>query len=86
MTICFAALIGWNSGTWTAQHGGQGNYTFSSKYLRGYGTLPTGDGKTAVFNFFFDVDTGYGGFDEWRNNLKPVADGRFALDLGWNCF
>src|SRR5262249_10811004 len=52
-----------NRGTWAAHGGalgGEGNYAFSSKYLRGYGTIPTENGKTAVFNFFFDVDTGYG--------------------------
>ena len=78
-----------NSGTWAGSAGAvgwQGNYTFSSKYLRGYGTFPRKDGKTGVFNFFFDVDTGFGGFDQWGGNLKPIADGRLALEFGWSCF
>ncbi len=75
-----------NSGTWTGSPGWQGNYAFSSKYLRGYGTFPQKNGKIGVFNFFFDVDTGFGGYDQWDANLNPIADGRLALEIGQNCF
>jgi hypothetical protein len=76
-----------DSGTWNSPDfdGWGGNFIVDGKYLRFYGTYPDSTGGYGVTNFYYRLDTGRGGFDQWTFSPAPIqalGDGLITLVSG----
>ena len=72
------------SGTWVRldSHNDHGNWVYDSGFLRFYGVSGVRGNENEVTNYYVDLSTGQGGFDEWyfgKPPLNGVGDGMVTL-------